>query len=65
MIMSGTTNVNEWQRVATNDSEWQQMTISDSEWQQVAKLMKTVQYTSKNGWLSFFMWLCQGTDGCN
>ena len=65
MTMSGTTNVRKWQRVTTNDSEWQQMTISDSEWQQGVKLMKMVQYTSKNRWLPFFMWLLQGIDGCN
>ena len=62
-------NHNEWynecQRVTTNDSECQQMKISDSEWQQVVKLMKTVEYTLKNGWLPFFLWLLKGIDGYN
>ena len=53
-----TTSDNKWQkavqRIAASDSEWQQMTMSYSEWQQVVKRMKTVQYTSKNGWLPFF-----------
>ena len=67
---------NEWQRTTTsdkndneynttNDSVWQRGTTNDSKWQQVVKLMKMVQYTSKNGWLPFFLWLIQGIDGCN
>ena len=56
---SGTTNdnewYNEWQRMTTSGNEWQQMTMSDSEWQKVVQRIKTAQYTSKNGWLPFFL----------
>ena len=52
---SGTTIDTEWQRVTTNDNEWQQMTMSNSDWQKVIQRVKTAQYTSKNGWLRFFL----------
>ena len=59
MTTSGTTNdnewYNEWQRMTTSGNEWQQMTMSDSEWQKVVQRIKMAQYTSKNGWLSFFL----------
>ena len=51
-----TASGNEWERVTMNEKEWQQMTMSDSEWQQVVQRMKTAQYTSKNGWLTSFLW---------
>ena len=53
------TSDNEWQRMTTSgtasDNEWQQMSMSDSEWQKVVQRIKAAQYTSKNGWLPFFL----------
>ena len=58
-----TTSDNEWQRMTTSDNEWyderQQMTKNGNEWHRVTAVvqrMKTPEYTSKNGWLSFFQW---------
>ena len=42
--------------MTANGNESQQMTMSDSEWQQVVQGIKMAQYTSKNGWLPFFLW---------
>ena len=64
---SGTTSDNKWQWVTISatkgdtmsDNEWQQVTINGNEWQRmtaVVQRIKTAQYTSKNGWLSFFQW---------
>ena len=54
----------EWQQVTTNDNDWYK------EWQQVASstIMKTAQFTFKNGWLLSLLWqktdtLLQGIDG--
>ena len=55
---------NEWQRVTANGNEWQRVTA-------VLLLMKTAQYTSKNGWFLCFQWqktdtlLPKGMDSCN
>ena len=53
---------NEWQRMAKSGDKWQRVTqrvttnirvtVSDSSGQ----LMKTAQYTSKNGWLMSCQW---------
>ena len=67
MTTSNTTSDNEWQRVttsgATSDKEWQRViqrvTTNSNDWQRmtaVVQLMKTAQYTSKNGWLPSFQW---------
>ena len=51
-----TTSDNEWQRavqrVTKSDNEWQWATASESS----GILMKTAQYTPKNGWLPSFQW---------
>ena len=52
VIASGTRSDNEWQRVV------QQVTTIDKEWHWVTKsgtIVKMTQYTSKNGWLQFFL----------
>ena len=53
-----TASDNKWQRVVqrvtASENEWQQMTMNDSEWQKVVGV-KTAQYTSKNGWLQYFL----------
>ena len=55
VVQQVTTSESEWERVSTNDNEWQQMTMCESEWQQVVQQIKTAQFTSKNGWLPFFL----------
>ena len=67
MTTSGTANgnewYNEWQRLTTSaaadDNEWQRVTINGNEWQRVTAVvqrMRTVQYTSENGWFPPSQW---------
>ena len=60
MVQQVTANDNEWQWVeingATSDNEWEEIAMSDSEWQKMVQQVKTAQYTSKNGWLQFFLY---------
>ena len=51
---NGTSSDNEWQQLVQRVE--QRVTMNDIERQQVIQRMKTAQYTSKNGWLSFFLW---------
>ena len=48
MTTSGTTSDNNWQGVTRNDNEWHWVTKSGT-------IVKMTQYTSKNGWLQFFV----------
>ena len=61
-----TTNDYEWQRVVQrvikSNSKWQKVTANGNKRQwvrAVVQRMKTVQYTSKNGWLPSFQWQFQ------
>ena len=52
----------EWQQMTMNDSEGQQVaqrvTTNDNDWQRVTKSGTTSKkdtFTSKNGWLQFFL----------
>ena len=55
---SGTTSDNKWYNEWC--TKWQRVTRCNyNEWQRVTavvQLMKTAQYTSKNGWLPSFQW---------
>ena len=61
-----TTNDYEWQhvvqRVTKSNSKWRRVTANGNKRQwvrAVVQRMKTVQYTSKNGWLPSFQWQFQ------
>ena len=53
--MSGTTNENKRQRMATNDNEWQQMTVNNSECKRVVQRMKTNESKQNRVILGFKM----------
>ena len=70
VVQQVTTNDSEWynewqrvvQRVAKSNSKWQRVTANGNKRHRVRAVvqrMKTVQYTSKNGWLPSFQWQFQ------
>ena len=65
VVQRVTTNDNEWQRVVRvtkSNSKWQRVTANGNKRQRVRAVvqrMKTVRYTSKNGWLPSFQWQFQ------